>query len=143
MVALVYKPFYCISLLVFHCAICVGVSSTYFTIEMHHSGRFECIPTWQYPSGSVNFIDWVDTDKISIPKLHEMAKELGYIVVSACWYRVLAMDAISGIRILDKDSGILSMVEWIPIYGVLRYILRCVWYAVIDLCRKGMDMRME
>ncbi|CAK9142179.1 unnamed protein product, partial [Ilex paraguariensis] len=36
---------------------------------------------------------------------------------------VLAMNLINGIRILDKDTDILSMVEWIPTYRVIEIYL--------------------
>ena len=52
-----------------------------------------------------------------------MAKDLCCLCVSACWYRVPIMDVISGIRILDKDMDILSMMEWIPTYRVIEIYL--------------------
>ena len=100
-----------------------AIYSTLFSIEVHYGGKFIELPYKKYVGGSTVYIDWVDAEKISIPEIHCMAKEIGCADVRACWYRVPAMDIISELRVLEYNRDILSMVEWIPTYRVIEIYL--------------------
>lgn len=54
-----------------------GPGSEYFTIRIHHSGKFVELNHRCYVGGKVDYFDYCHQDEMSMLELNEMAKELG------------------------------------------------------------------
>ena len=82
-----------------------------------------------YMGGYLSKIYYVDLARFSIIEIEEIAKEVGCKVFTKCWYKVPSLPLCGGLRILEKDSDIRDMVEWVPAYRVLEVYLE---YAECD-----------
>lgn len=54
-----------------------GPNSEFFTIRMHHSGKFMNFGSTCYVGGSISYFDYCSEDEMSMLEISEMAKDLG------------------------------------------------------------------
>nr|KAJ0200832.1 hypothetical protein LSAT_V11C600321840 [Lactuca sativa] len=51
---------------------------TWFSIKLHHGGKFTKLPDIKYIGGEVRYVDYVDIDEFSVHELDAIMLDLGY-----------------------------------------------------------------
>ncbi|XP_058218412.1 uncharacterized protein LOC131329341 [Rhododendron vialii] len=87
-------------------------SPEYFTIKLNHDGNLVKEDMMEYyVSGTVNYFDFCDNDRISRTELRAMCKEVGYVEEESLSYRVCHLDGKWVFNIIKTDSDVTSMVQ--------------------------------
>ncbi|CAK9133844.1 unnamed protein product, partial [Ilex paraguariensis] len=84
-------------------------STDYFTIKMHHSGKFEGYGDKVYTCGRWNHFDMCHADQISLIELNNMLKDVGvgYFENTKYYHR-----ASKGWRVLKNDQQVMELEKW-------------------------------
>ncbi|CAK9157806.1 unnamed protein product [Ilex paraguariensis] len=87
-----------------------GNDSKYFTIKMHHSGKFDGYGDKVYIGGRVNSIDMCHFDQISLIELDNMLKNIGvgYNQITIFYQRIG-----NGWRALENDQHAMDLIKWV------------------------------
>ncbi|CAI9282398.1 unnamed protein product [Lactuca saligna] len=51
---------------------------TWFSIKLHHGGKFTKLPDIKYTGGEVRYVDYVDIDEFYVHELDAIMLDLGY-----------------------------------------------------------------
>ncbi|KAI4351325.1 hypothetical protein L6164_005700 [Bauhinia variegata] len=83
----------------------------YFTLCIHHGGKFIPGPPCQYEGGWVNHIDYVDLDRFSLIVIAGLLKDIGYAGVESCSYVLTGQNIDNGLVMLITDDDAMEMVS--------------------------------
>ncbi|KAL3633321.1 hypothetical protein CASFOL_022848 [Castilleja foliolosa] len=84
-----------------------------WTVKLHHGGQFVDKPRKSYVGGKVAVFDGMVEDKMSLPELWDMGKELSYPAPRSYkyFYKIPKLNLAKGLVLLEKDSDVLKMLE--------------------------------
>ena len=83
----------------------------YFTIALHHGGLFQDLPNVSYVGGEVNYWDDVDPDRMSLPKLWKIIKQVGYLSYDNVYYLLSGRTLDNKLMELKIDEHCIQMLE--------------------------------
>ncbi|KAG8369567.1 hypothetical protein BUALT_Bualt14G0026800 [Buddleja alternifolia] len=78
-------------------------SSNYFTIKMHHSGRFLEINGRFYIDGQVSFFDFCEPSEMSLSAIYDMARQIGQVEGVVFYFSLKGPDDCSDLECLIHD----------------------------------------
>ncbi|GJU11272.1 mutator type transposase [Tanacetum coccineum] len=85
----------------------------YFSLKIHHGGKFSDSPIRKYKDDTFNFFDQVDVDLFSIVDLNDMLEILGYKKRSGIYYHYKIPDSNLdfGLKELRNDQDVLNLIS--------------------------------
>ncbi|KAL4568508.1 hypothetical protein LXL04_024122 [Taraxacum kok-saghyz] len=96
---------------------------TFFTIELHHGGKFTKFPSITYNDGKIDHVDLVDMDEFSVHELDSMMLQLGYESESIIYYQFQLPtheDFAFGLRALGNDADVINLAQYIEEHKVIK-----------------------
>ncbi|KAL3648634.1 hypothetical protein CASFOL_005037 [Castilleja foliolosa] len=84
-----------------------------WTVKLHHGGQFVDKPRKSYVGGKIAVFDGMVEDKMSLPELWDMGKELSYPAPRSYkyYYKIPKLNLAKGLVLLEKDNDVLKMLE--------------------------------
>ncbi|KAL4585262.1 hypothetical protein LXL04_009878 [Taraxacum kok-saghyz] len=84
---------------------------TFFSITLHHGGKFTKFPRRRYIEGKVDYVDFVDMDEFSVHELDYMMQQLCYEVPPIIYYhfQIPNGDFDFRLRALGNDLDVLTL----------------------------------
>ncbi|KAL4585616.1 hypothetical protein LXL04_010239 [Taraxacum kok-saghyz] len=88
---------------------------TFFSITLHHGGKFTKFPGRTYIDGKVDYVNFIDMDEFSVHELDYMMQQLGYEVPPVIYYhfQIPNGDFDFGLRDLGNDLDVLTLGKFI------------------------------
>nr|KAJ0219453.1 hypothetical protein LSAT_V11C300139830 [Lactuca sativa] len=97
---------------------------TWFSIKLHHGGRFTKLPDIKYTGGEMCYVDYVDIDEFSLHELDAIMLDLGYpdpwmdeltdeSPVIYYDFRIPNGDFQFGLRALGNDQDVINLSKFI------------------------------
>ncbi|CAI9286001.1 unnamed protein product [Lactuca saligna] len=97
---------------------------TWFSIKLHHGGKFTKLPDIKYTGGEVRYVDYVDIDEFSVHELDAIMLDLGYpdprmielsVESPVIYYhfRIPNGDFQFGLRALGNDQDVINLSKFI------------------------------
>nr|KAJ0202613.1 hypothetical protein LSAT_V11C500266050 [Lactuca sativa] len=97
---------------------------TWFSIKLHHGGKFTKLPDIKYIGGEVRYVDYVDIDEFSVHELDAIMLDLGYpdprnsdfadeSPVIYYHFRIPNGDFQFGLRALGNDQDVINLSKYI------------------------------
>ncbi|KAI4347789.1 hypothetical protein L6164_008571 [Bauhinia variegata] len=83
----------------------------YFTLCIHHGGKFIPGPPRKYEGGWVDHVNYVDPDRFSLTVIAGLLKDIGYAGVESCSYVLLGQNIDNGLVMLIIDDDAMEMVS--------------------------------
>ncbi|KAL4590324.1 hypothetical protein LXL04_003252 [Taraxacum kok-saghyz] len=96
---------------------------TFFTIELHHGGKFTKFPRIIYNEVKTDHMDLVDMDELSVHELDNMLLQLSYEAESIIYYQFLLPtheDLDFGLRALGNDADVMNLAQYIEQHKVIK-----------------------
>lgn len=97
-------------MLSFKCFYMFAYEDEFFTIRMHHGGKWfeDC-----YKDGYVALFDYVDKDALSLFERDGMVETLGYDGCTLYYYKELDKDYFNGLQLLQTDEEVVQMGKYV------------------------------
>ncbi|KAL4555657.1 hypothetical protein LXL04_038284 [Taraxacum kok-saghyz] len=88
---------------------------TFFSITLHHGGKFTKFPGRTYIDGKMDYVNFIDMDEFSVHELDYMMQQLGYEVPPVIYYhfQIPNGDFDFGLRALGNDLDVLTLGKFI------------------------------
>ncbi|KAL4577828.1 hypothetical protein LXL04_013942 [Taraxacum kok-saghyz] len=88
---------------------------TFFSITLHHGGKFTKFTRRTYIDGKVDYVNFIDMDEFSVHELDYMMQQLGYKVPPVINYhfQIPNGDFDFGLRALGNDLDVLTLAKFI------------------------------
>nr|KAJ0213473.1 hypothetical protein LSAT_V11C400168770 [Lactuca sativa] len=97
---------------------------TWFSIKLHHGGKFTKLPDIKYIGGEVRYVDYVDIDEFSVHELDAIMLDLGYpdprnsefadeSPVIYYHFRIPNGEFQFGLRALGNDQDVINLSKYI------------------------------
>ncbi|CAI9276169.1 unnamed protein product [Lactuca saligna] len=97
---------------------------TWFSIKLHHGGKFTKLPDIKYIGGEVRYVDYLDIDEFSVHELDAIMLDLGYpdprnsefadeSPVIYYHFRIPNGDFQFGLRALGNDQDVINLSKYI------------------------------
>ncbi|KAL4562714.1 hypothetical protein LXL04_026744 [Taraxacum kok-saghyz] len=88
---------------------------TFFSITLHHGGKFTKFPGRTYIDGKLDYVNFIDMDEFSVHELDYMIQQLGYEVPPVIYYhfQIPNGDFDFGLRALGNDLDVLTLGKFI------------------------------
>ena len=116
----------------------VKAKSDYFTIVVHHGGKFVYNLNIRYSGRRVFYFDLCHIDAISMIEINDMIQQLGYLGPMTCYWRLswraLKVDDLRPLRI---DFDVVNMIATLPKNHYLHV------YLEEDMVRSDNDVHQE
>lgn len=88
-----------------------------FTLRIHHGGTFRDGHHLDYIGGNIHNVRDVNTDKIFIIEINDMAESLGCVCVNKIAYK---HHSYIGLSVLKSDSDIINMISLVPTFRTIN-----------------------
>lgn len=95
----------------------------YFTIKMHHGGRFVDLPKKEYVDGSIRHWDNCQSDYRSFFEVEDLVERTGYKSYKGLWYTLNGTSLDKGLRPILNDTDAMDMAQIGIVYGVVEMYL--------------------
>ncbi|KAI4332319.1 hypothetical protein L6164_017241 [Bauhinia variegata] len=83
----------------------------YFTLVIHHGGRFIPGPPRKYEGGWVDHVDYIDPNRFNLTMIAGLLKDIGYAGVELCSYVLLGQNMDNELVMLITDDDAIEMVS--------------------------------
>nr|GEY43880.1 hypothetical protein [Tanacetum cinerariifolium] len=85
----------------------------FFSIKLHHVGKFKELQKRKYVNGLVAYVDGLDIDKFSVHELNDVMVELGYVNDDPIYYHYMIprIDLEIGLRALGNDLDFIGLAK--------------------------------
>ena len=93
-----------------------------FTIRLHHGGVLTDSPCRAYKWGTIDFVDYVDTDMLSMHEISDMVELLGYSVVDHIYYYFQhpEKNLDDGLLDLSSDQDVLNLARHVEKHKIIN-----------------------
>lgn len=89
-------------------------NTEFFTIKMHHSGKFLNLSRTCYLAGAIDYFDYCSGDEMSMIEISEMGKELVLKDVAALFHsRGLGINESDDLHLMETDMDAMNIVNFV------------------------------